>query len=194
MELTEACSSREWCGWQRWQISAILVLCQVDGWNLSSQVAHQMFHPLVITLHVYQYLKLRLSPVGGSRFDMQHIYSEFLWMMIHLSYMWRCLRRVKFKQFPQFHAVWQLTDCTGLSLSDKSHVSHLTAYFRAVAKVLLYQYSVAMEKAVEHRVFLYGNYAISFPTGSVVLNFTTFPIMKHSLCLAMTLGCASVGK
>lgn len=78
MELTEACSSREWCGWQRWQISAILVLCQVDGWNLSSQVAHQLFHSLVITLHVHQYLELRLPPVGGSGFDMQHIYSEFL--------------------------------------------------------------------------------------------------------------------
>jgi hypothetical protein len=193
MELTEACSSREWCGWQRWQISAILVLCQVDGWNLSSQVAHQLLHPLVITLHVYQYLELRLPPVGGSGFDMQHIYSEILGIMINLIYMWRCLRSAEFKLFSQFHAVHQLTECTVLSLSDKSRVSHFAAYFRAVAKVLLHQCSVAMEKALEHPVFLYGNCANSFPTRSVALNFTPLPITKHSLCLAMTLGCTSVG-
>ena len=72
-------------------------------------------------------------------------------------------------------------------------MSHLIAYFRAIAKVLLYQCSVAIEKAVEHGVFLYGNYANSFPTRSVVLNFTPLPNTKHSLCLAMTLGCISAG-
>ena len=107
-------------------------------------MAHQLFHPLVITLHVYQYLELRLPPVGGSGLDMQHIYSEFLGIMINLSYMWRCLRSTEFKQFPQFHAVYQLTECMVLSLSDKSRVSQLSAYFDAVAKVLLYQCSVAM--------------------------------------------------
>jgi len=86
-----------------------------------------------------------------------------------------------------------------LNLSDKSRVSHLAAYFSDVAKVLLYQCSVAMEKALEHRVFLYDNCANSFRTGSVVLNFTPksldspLPITKHSLSLTMTLGCNSVG-
>jgi hypothetical protein len=104
----------------------------------------------------------------------------------------------KFKQFPQFHAVCQLTEYTVLSLSDKSRVSHLAAYFRTVVKVLC-QCSVAMEKSLEHRVFPYGNCANSFPTGSVVLFFkpksldAPLPITKHSLCLAMTLGCTSVG-
>jgi hypothetical protein len=89
------------------------------------------------------------------------------------------LRSVEFKQFPQFHAVYQLTECTVLSLSDKSLVSHFVANFRAVAKVLLYQFSVAMEKALEHRVFLCGNCANKFPTGSVVLSFTLLPITKN---------------
>ena len=160
-------------------------------------MAHQLFHPLVITLHVYQYLELRLPPVGCSGFDMQHIYSEILGIMINLSYMWRCLRSVECKQFPQFHFVYRLTECTVLSLSDKSSVSHLAAYFSDVAKVLLYQCSVAMEKALEDGVFLYGNCVKSFHTGSF-LNFTPksldapLPITKHSLYLAMTLGCASV--
>jgi hypothetical protein len=48
-------------------------------------VAHQLLHPLVVTLHVYQYLELRLPPVGGPGLDMQHIYPEFLRIMIKIK-------------------------------------------------------------------------------------------------------------